>query len=109
MKRAAALRSKYRLLDAALSLERRIASDAAAPHPSNWNAVRINGKQCEELFLQVFRKNDCRKVCHGAIRMEMGASQEAVACFHNLRWRGGPYRDSAHDYAAVRELGPQSY
>ena len=52
VKRAAALREKYRVCDVAGSLRRRLTLDAVAPHQLNRNGVRLNGQRCEELFMQ---------------------------------------------------------
>jgi hypothetical protein len=56
VKRAAALRVKYRVVDVTGAATSHLVPSAVASHPLNRNGVRLNGQRCEELFRQVFCK-----------------------------------------------------
>ncbi len=51
VKRVAVVRGQYWVMDAAGNPDNMISPDYVAPHLANWNAARINGQRCQELFL----------------------------------------------------------
>ena len=108
VKRAAALRDKYRARDLAGSPTRRLPPELVASHPLNRNGVRLNGQRCEELFQQVLsRKQKCvyQEALHGSVRVEVAR----VPRVSRLHWRRGTYGDSSDESASVREPGQQSH
>jgi hypothetical protein len=54
VKRAAALRAKYRSQTVTGNARRCLEPSLVAAHPLNRNGVRVTGQRCEELFKQVF-------------------------------------------------------
>ncbi len=75
VKRAVALREKYRARDVAGNADRAISPEAVAPHLCNRNGVRMNGQRCKELFLQVFQEFEYREVCQGAVCVEVQSAK----------------------------------
>ena len=67
VKRAAALRVKYRTQTVTGNDRRCLEPSSVAAHPMNRNGVRVNGQRCEELFKQVFGKFDYVEARHGAV------------------------------------------
>ena len=82
VKRAAALRVKYRTQTVTGNDRRCLEPSSVAAHPMNRNGVRVNGQRCEELFKQVFGKFDYEEACHGAVCIEIAPGEVEVARWH---------------------------
>ena len=82
VKRAAALRAKYRTQTVTGNDRRCLEPSLVAAHPLNRNGVCVNGQRCEELFNKVFGKFDYEEACHGAVCIDIVPGEVEVVHWH---------------------------
>ena len=86
LKRAAALRQKYRL-----HLKPRHLSPAlVAQHPMNRGGMAINGSRADELLRQVFTHFDEEEANHGAVAVEEQPNSSAIRDYNKEKALGDP-------------------
>ena len=78
IKRAAALRIKYRVSSDPSHKPTALSPELAAQHKLNRGGVAINGCRCDELLQQVLKHYDPEEANHGAVCVEEQPNSSAI-------------------------------
>ena len=101
IKRGAALRLTYKLLDKPMT----IIPDLVAQHPDNRGGIAINSARTDELLLHVLGHYDEEEACHGAVAVEERPGGCAIRVYNLQKQAGNPalagVSDAAIPYGSV--------
>ena len=86
IKRAAALRAKYRIHDKPQA----VIPSLVAQHPKNRHGMAINGQRVDELLRQVLGHFDDEEASFGAVAVEENPKQSAIRDYNQKKQAGDP-------------------